>query len=705
MVRLRPGGIRRPALLAAAIAAGCAAGAARARPAEAPHELVVTAPAPLGGAAIDPDKLPWAVQAVSAATVRRAGSLSVVDALAQGAAGLTLTDPQGNGFTRDVNFRGFASSPLQGAPQGLAVYLDGVRLNEAFGDTVNWDLIPETAIAQAEVLAGDPAFGLNALGGAVALTMKTGRDAPGGAASLEGGSFGRVDGEAEYGASAGPWSIYLAGDGEREDGWRRDGESSLARAYADLGWTGAGAEAHLKLLGGVTRLGAAGPTPADLLAIDRRAVFTTPQTTSNHALLAALEGRLDAGRGWTLTGDVYLRRFNQHHLDGNDGDFASCGGDPADPLFGTLCVDSSGFPVASTPPAEAFQVLGEGGAPIPCPAGASSCDDVPYGSLDRTRTDATSWGGAVQASTSAEVGGRANLFTAGASLDLGRARFSASSRLAVIRPDLSVGPDPAVPGTGQTIRTAGAVAYSPVELNADVTAVGVYASDTLDLTRRLSLTVSGRFNVVSIRTGDLTGISPELNGRHSFTRLNPAAGLAYRLSPALTVYGGYAEASRAPTPLELGCSDPVRPCLLENALVADPPLRQVVARTWEAGIGGLPMYRADGSTGASACSRRTTTTTSWRWRARCRDAATTPTSRGPAGEAWRPVSPTAQRAGRPMRPIAGSRRPTASPPPCPRPTAPSRTPTAMSRCGPATGSGAFHPTGSHWGRRYRSQAR
>ncbi len=32
---------------------------------------------------------------------------------------------------------------MLGTPQGLAVYQNGVRINEVFGDTVNWDLIPE----------------------------------------------------------------------------------------------------------------------------------------------------------------------------------------------------------------------------------------------------------------------------------------------------------------------------------------------------------------------------------------------------------------------------------------------------------------------------------------------------------------------------------------------------------------------------------
>src|SRR5262249_8225369 len=67
---------------------------------------------------------------------------------------------------------------------------------------------------------------------------------------------------------------------------------------------------------------------------------------------------------------------------------------------------------------------------------------------------------------------------------------------------------------------------------------------------------------------------------------NPAAGLAWKLTPRLTAYAGYSEANRVPTALELACADPARPCTLENFLVSDPPLKQVVAETWETGLRG-----------------------------------------------------------------------------------------------------------------------
>ena len=76
------------------------------------------------------------------------------------------------------------------------------------------------------------------------------------------------------------------------------------------------------------------------------------------------------------------------------------------------------------------------------------------------------------------------------------------------------------------------------------------------------------------------------NGDHRYSRFNPVIGATLKITPNVTAYGGYAEANRAPTPLELGCADPMRPCLLDNALVGDPPLKQVVSHTYEAGLRG-----------------------------------------------------------------------------------------------------------------------
>ena len=129
------------------------------------------------------------VDTVTADDISRTYSMSVTEALQQRVPGVSLQDVQGNGFFQDLRYRGFTASPLQGTPQGLAVYVNGMRFNEAFGDTVNWDLIPASAIDRADVWSANPVFGLNALGGAVSVQLKNGFTYQGTALEAQGGSL------------------------------------------------------------------------------------------------------------------------------------------------------------------------------------------------------------------------------------------------------------------------------------------------------------------------------------------------------------------------------------------------------------------------------------------------------------------------------------------------------------------------------------
>ena len=108
--------------------------------------------------------------------------------------GVSLSDQSGNQFQRNLDYRGFTASPVPGTPQGIAVYQNGNRINEAFGDVVNWDLIPQMAIARMTLMPNNPLFGLNAIGGALSIEMKNGFTYHGTEAELCGGSYGRIIG-------------------------------------------------------------------------------------------------------------------------------------------------------------------------------------------------------------------------------------------------------------------------------------------------------------------------------------------------------------------------------------------------------------------------------------------------------------------------------------------------------------------------------
>jgi iron complex outermembrane receptor protein len=525
------------------------------------------------------------VQTLTAEDFSRVYSPNVVDTFAQRIPGVVTTDVQGNSFFQNLRYRGFAASPLQGTPQGLAVYMQGIRVNEAFGDTVNWDLIPTAAIGRADIWTNNPAFGLNALGGAVSLQMKDGFTYRGFEFDTSGGSYGRIGGSLQYGVRNGEWGLYLAAEGFKDDGWRYQSPSRLARFYGDLGWKGTDAEIHLIGSAADNYFGVVGPTPLEFVNNDYRSIFTWPQTTKNQAELLALNGRNAVTDHWTVQSNLYYRRFHQAHVDGNAAEVERCSGVASNPMFNTLCLEDDGFPPQ---PKANFQILNPNNQPIPCPPGTgNTCARVPWATVDRTFTNAMTTGASLQALNDDKVLGHDNYFTIGASVDRSKIGFQGNSELGYIYPDLFVGPNAAVPGTGQVVHTGANIGFSPVSLAAWNTYYGIYTNETFDLTNRLSVTAGGRYNIAQIAMSDLLGTSPDLSAQYTFERFNPVVGFTYKILPELmTFYAGYSEANRAPTPLELGCSNPQRPCLLEGFLVSDPPLNQVVARTREAGLRG-----------------------------------------------------------------------------------------------------------------------
>jgi iron complex outermembrane receptor protein len=573
-----------------------------AQPATLLPEIEVISTSPLGGG-IDRDKVPALAHTVTADDFSRNYSSNITDTLFQRIPGVSVSDQQGNSFQTDIRYRGFVASPVPGQPQGLAVYMNGARVNEAFGDTVNFDFIPTNAIARADIQSNNPVFGLNALGGAINLQMKNGFTYQGTEIEFQAGSFGRISGGIQYGARKDDFALYVATQGLNETGWRQHSPSELARLYADVGWRRDGNEIHLVMAAASNSFGVVASTPLELLARDWSSTYTSPQTTQHQNMLAALNGTLALAENWTLQSNVYVRSFRQAHLDGNAANVARCSGASSFP--NSLCLADDGFP-RPTPVTPAFRnqfaILDQNNNPVPCPPGAGdTCATTPYGTLDRTNTDALTLGASLQAVTDARLAGHDNRFTIGGSIDHSRTSFQSSSTLAFINPDLSVTGNPAIPGLGQIIHTLGNLGFVPVDLDAQNTYYGLFLTDTFDVTSRLAVTAGGRLNVADIRMTDLTGASADLNSALNYTRLNPLAGLTYKLAPGLTLYGGYSEGNRAPTPLELGCANPSRPCLIESALVSDPPLRQVVSRTSEAGLrGSMPLSegRLDWKAGA-----------------------------------------------------------------------------------------------------------
>ena len=517
---------------------------------------------------IDRDKVPSNIQIMAAPDFDHTVTPSLLDAISRALPGVALSDQTGNQFQLDLNYRGFIASPVIGTPQGIAVYQNGVRINEVFGDIVNWDFIPENAISQMTMVPSNPVYGLNAIGGAMTFDMKNGFTYQGVSGEVSAGSYGRATTSVEAGGQKGNLSAYITADATDDAGWRDDSPSTLRRVYADFGARGDQTEFHITFTGADNNFGAAAATPIQMLSQDWSSIYTVPQTTHNQLAFLTGSGTWKPTDTLTVQGNLYYRGFWQAHVDGNgtDAQNTSCpppGTELCFPdLFGTLSplINTNGQTVLATGALAAPNVLGE---------------------IDRTWTSTNSFGGSAQVASSERLFARDNSFVAGFSVDRGLVQFTTTSELGTINADQF----PVVQGAGIYIdQPSGDVA--PVGLGARTLYTGFYATDTFDVTSRLSLTGGARFNDAQIVLTDELGNAPALDGNHDYNRVNPMFGATYKLTPNVTLYGSYAEANRAPTPLELGCSDPTRPCLIDNALVGDPDLKQVVAHTIEGGLRG-----------------------------------------------------------------------------------------------------------------------
>lgn len=200
-------------------------------------EVEVVGTSPLPGIGIEEDKLPYDVQSVTAEDIERGQTMNLTDYMARNLSGITINEVQGSPFQADISYRGFRLSSILGSAQGLSVYLDGVRVNEPFGDVVNWDMIPEAAINTVTLIPGsNPIYGLNTLGGALAFTTKSGLTAPGTEVKLQAGSFGRKRADVSYGSKSEDGTHrFISTTMFQEDGWRDFSGGGLGNVFAKIG--------------------------------------------------------------------------------------------------------------------------------------------------------------------------------------------------------------------------------------------------------------------------------------------------------------------------------------------------------------------------------------------------------------------------------------------------------------------------------------
>jgi iron complex outermembrane recepter protein len=521
--------------------------------ADAGYGAVALTPSP--GAGVRIEKVPRNVQHIDRATLEREHSVGLADALNARLGGVVINDVQNNPLQPDFQYRGFTASPLLGTPQGIAVHQNGVRLNEPFGDVLQWDLVPEFAISEVQLYPGpSPTYGHNALGGSLSLRMKNGFRDPGHRVEALAGSFGRHQVSAEYGDSFGDVAVYAGVAELGEAGFRDHSRSRARHLHADLRHSSTDQEVGVSVTLADTALNGNGPAPVELLARDRDAVFTYPDTTRNELLLAVadLDRQLTARASVQAT--AYLRRLQRDTLNGDEGEFE-------------LCAD---------PDSAAELLCDEEGELLRSETGASIAAGDPFdGLFNTTRTQTDGYGGRLQLSLTEPLLRRPNRLFAGVSYDGAQVDFLQRAELGRLTAERTV--------LGERVFLAGAEFRT--DLRADNRNLGVYASDTLSVLDPLAIQIAARFDWMNVEIDDRDGTA--LEGDHVFHRVNPAIGATVTPIPELTLFASYSESSRAPSASELACADPDEPCRVPNAFVADPPLDQVVNRGVELGARGV----------------------------------------------------------------------------------------------------------------------
>jgi outer membrane receptor protein involved in Fe transport len=549
------------------------------QPASQSFQTDVVSTTPLTGADLTADQIASPVQTASSVDIKNSGSLDLADFLNRRLNGVYFNEMQENPFQPDVNYRGYTASPLLGTPEGISVYVDGVRQNQPFGDVVSWDLIARDSISEVTLVPGsDPLFGLNTLGGALSVTTKSGITNPGISGSVLYGSSGRKAVEGEWGGGgATGFNWFLSGMGFHESGWRYASPSDVRQGFARLGWRNTKTDLALTMSYAYNTLLGNGLQDYRLLDQNYTSSYSVPDSTANRSPSFNFIARHSFSDALTFTGNAWYRNIRTETINPNfNGDVA--GNDiyqpTADEQAALTAAGYTGFPTAgadiSNTPFPKWPCIAEAITPGGNPDGLCNGVNI-YGKQVQNE-----FGLSGQFSLNSDTRIGHNLFAAGALFDRGVIDYTQATAFAYTNPDYSLTNVPAWQ-------------EPPVDLHGVTPNWSLFFTDTVTLPRNINLTVSGRYNRATVNNTDL--VNPvagpgSLTGDYTFQRFNPAVGLTWSPVSSLNVYARYSQGSRAPTSIELGCADPDAPCSLPNSLSSDPPLAQVVTYTWEAGLRG-----------------------------------------------------------------------------------------------------------------------
>ncbi|MDQ6916368.1 MAG: TonB-dependent receptor plug domain-containing protein, partial [Pseudomonadota bacterium] len=354
-------------------------------------EVIGTTPLP--GLGTELSDVPANVQIFGNRDLARQRPLDLTGFLDRNANSVGVGSGQGNPYQQDLSFRGFAASPLLGTPQGISVFLDGVRINEAFGDVVNWDFLPRSAISTIQLIPGsNPVFGLNTLGGALSVYTKSGAQYPGAAVELSTGSFGRRSAQFEYGGARDSFDYFLTGNAAADNGWAEHNPSRLRQFFGKVGLQDERSDFDLSTSIADNKLQGTQTLPVSFLDTPRQS-YTFPDTNRNRLVLVAAKGSRFLSDSMLLGGNVYHRRYRNDNVSSN----VNNGYGVLDPVTGQAQLNQA--------------------------------------TNDRSQIDQRSWGAGLQLTSQASIASHVNQFVMGISVDAGDTRFTQQSQPAMFTAD------------------------------------------------------------------------------------------------------------------------------------------------------------------------------------------------------------------------------------------------------------------------------
>jgi len=486
---------------------------------------------PLPSIGLPINMVPSSIQTVNGQEINQQAGVSVADYMVNNLQGVTVNEVGGNPYQLEINFRGYNATPISGNPQGLSVYVDGVRMNQPFSNTVLWDLIPDFSIESMQMVAGsNPVYGLNTLGGAISMQTKSGRTFNKKAIDFSAGSWGRQTSLMEAGGISddGSYDYYIGYQHFTEDGWRDYSPSHVNQLFTKVGWESDTSRYEVSYSGAHNLLIGNGLTPKDLLGSDLEGIHTLEDETKNNygkLVLSATEYWDDATM---FSGNAYWLRSDRKTGNGDLNDeYANPGDDE--------------------------------------------------GVQNATGTKQDAYGANGQITFDQDWLGRRNQLIVGVALESSIIKFAQTEQeQATLLANGFFGG-----ALGDVEQTTG--------LTGKTKSAGLFATNTHSLNDRWDINTAARYNFIQVNNEDTfnpAGGATSLTGNAHYERINPSVGLTFHPNDNYTTYASYSESNRAPTSIELGCSNEAQPCNLPTQMADDPPLEMVVAKTVEFGARG-----------------------------------------------------------------------------------------------------------------------